>query len=182
MLGYLAAVRIGATIIAETDDDKSRNKAVLSRVPRGRSEHLARPRLREHLPVLHAATHLAARSAPTQSPGLGQPDRSVRHTARQRNRRRLAGPRDGDPDVDAIYRLTVGQECIFEQRPPLVLGRGTISPFNSQNTAFSAELFPLLYLPSTVTFRFTDILRGYVAQPVMWSAGYQLGFVGVSII
>ncbi len=39
----------------------------------------------------------------------------------------------------------------------------------------------MLYLPSTVTFRFTDILRGYVAQPVMWSAGYQLGFVGASV-
>jgi hypothetical protein len=39
----------------------------------------------------------------------------------------------------------------------------------------------LLYLPSTVTFRFTDILRGYVAQPVMWLAGYHLGFIGASV-
>src|SRR5262249_32966791 len=85
---------------------------------------------------------------------------------------------DGDPDVDAIYRLTRGEPCYFEARAPLVLELGTLSPFNSQNTAFRRELFPLLYLPGYVRFRFTDILRGLVAQPIMWDAGYRLGFVG----
>jgi hypothetical protein len=44
------------------------------------------------------------------------------------------------------------------------------------------ELFPLLYLPSHVTFRFTDILRGFVAQPLMWQAGYQLGFLPATVV
>lgn len=64
----------------------------------------------------------------------------------------------------------------FEPAAPIVLEVGTLSPFNSQNTLFRSELFPLLYLPSTVTFRFTDILRGIVAQPIMWQMGYRLGF------
>ena len=49
-------------------------------------------------------------------------------------------------------------------------------PFNTQNTLYCKELFPLLYLPSYVTFRYTDILRGLVSQPIMQIAGYKLGF------
>ena len=57
------------------------------------------------------------------------------------------------------------------------MAKGTWCPFNSQNTLFlEPSLFPLLYLPAFVTFRFTDILRGYVAQPVLQAAGYSLGF------
>ena len=89
---------------------------------------------------------------------------------------------DGDPDVDAIYRLTDNTPCYFKEREPIVLGEGTLSPFNSQNTWFCKELFPLLYLPAFVTFRFTDILRGLVAQPIMWSAGYLLGFTQATVV
>ncbi|KAF5051009.1 STELLO glycosyltransferase [anaerobic digester metagenome] len=92
------------------------------------------------------------------------------------------GLADGDPDVDAIYRLTDNTPCFFRSAPPVVLGRGTISPFNSQNTMVRRELFPLLYLPAFVTFRFTDILRGLVAQPIMWAKGYTLGFTEATVV
>ncbi|MGB5983767.1 MAG: STELLO glycosyltransferase family protein, partial [Desulfobacterales bacterium] len=91
------------------------------------------------------------------------------------------GLADGDPDVDAIYRLTVGTACRFKPAEPVVLPPGTHSPFNSQNTLFRKALFPLLYLPALVTFRFTDILRGWVAQPIMWRAGFQLGFTRATV-
>jgi hypothetical protein len=42
-------------------------------------------------------------------------------------------------------------------------------------------LFPLLYLPAFVTFRFTDILRGYIAQPILQAAGYRLGFTEATV-
>jgi hypothetical protein len=92
------------------------------------------------------------------------------------------GLADGDPDVDAIYRLTDNEPCYCKERDPLVLGRGTWCPFNSQNTLFVRELFPLLYLPAHVTFRFTDILRGLVAQPILWGAGYLLGFTLATVV
>jgi len=91
------------------------------------------------------------------------------------------GLANGDPDVDAIYRLTDNSDCIFVERDPLVLDDGTWSPFNSQNTLFRRELFPLLYLPVTVSFRFTDILRSFVAQPIMWAGGYRLGFTSPTV-
>lgn len=92
------------------------------------------------------------------------------------------GLADEDPDVDAIYRLTSDQPCIFAERLPVALSPGTICPFNTQNTLITKELFPLLYLPTYVTFRFTDILRGLIAQPIMWLYGYQLGFTNATVI
>ncbi len=89
---------------------------------------------------------------------------------------------DDDPDVDAIYRLTSDQPCFFDERQPIVLSEGVVCPFNSQNTATRKELFPLLYLPAHVTFRFTDILRGLVAQPIMWLYGYTLGFTQATVV
>jgi hypothetical protein len=84
---------------------------------------------------------------------------------------------NGDPDVDAIYRLIINKKINFNKNPPLVLGNGLLCPFNSQNTAFTKIVFPLLYIPSTVSFRFTDILRGWIAQPIMWKYGLKLGFL-----
>lgn len=89
---------------------------------------------------------------------------------------------DEDPDVDAIYRLTNNKPIFFNKRTPLKLAFGTICPFNSQNTFFRKETYPLLYLPVHVNFRFTDILRGLVAQPILWAAGFSLGFGEATVI
>lgn len=92
------------------------------------------------------------------------------------------GLADLDPDVDAIYRLTSNKPVTFEKGPPIVLGEGSWCPFNSQNTLCTRpELFSLLYLPAFVTFRFTDILRGYVAQPILQAAGFRLGFTEATV-
>jgi hypothetical protein len=92
------------------------------------------------------------------------------------------GLADEDPDVDALYRLTIDLPCYFRERDPIVLSKGTICPFNTQNTFIRKELFALMYLPTTVTFRFTDILRGLVAQPIMWLYDYQLGFTSATVV
>lgn len=90
---------------------------------------------------------------------------------------------DGEPDVDAIYRLIDNEKCSFnESIPPIVLNNNCYCPFNTQNTAIRKELFPLMYIPATVTFRFCDILRGLVAQPIMQIAGYKLGFTTSTVI
>lgn len=86
-----------------------------------------------------------------------------------------------DPDVDAIYRLTSDQTVMFEDNGSYVIGEGTVTPFNSQNTAFVKDIFVLLYLPAFVTFRFTDILRGLIAQPILWLYGLNLGFTSATV-
>lgn len=84
---------------------------------------------------------------------------------------------DGDADVDAIYRLTNGKEIEFVKNKMVVLDRGVVSAFNTQNTAWFKTAYDLMYLPHTVSFRYTDILRSFVAQYGIWARNGQVGFV-----
>jgi hypothetical protein len=94
---------------------------------------------------------------------------------------------DGDPDVDAIARLTSsdgGEGFRFDAtRMRVVLDRGTLCPINSQNTWWiDRPSFDLLFLPGTATFRVCDILRGYVAQQALWARGARAGFVHATAV
>lgn len=77
----------------------------------------------------------------------------------------VQGLANGDPDVDAIYRLTSGrfEGITFTDQQTLVMAAGQYIPLNSQTTWWKSELFRLMYLPASCTFRVTDILRGYIA-------------------
>lgn len=88
---------------------------------------------------------------------------------------------DADPDVDAIWRLTLNKDITFRRNKPVGIAAGHYCPFNSQNTFWKREVFPLLYLPTTVRFRFTDILRGYIAQRLMRENALYLGFMAASV-
>lgn len=88
----------------------------------------------------------------------------------------VQGLADGDPDVDAIFRLTRDLPVTFEDGPPVRLQEGCWCPFNSQNTTFFRSAFPLLYLPSYCSFRMTDIWRSFVAQRCLWAMGSTLAF------
>ncbi|CAH1779113.1 unnamed protein product [Owenia fusiformis] len=90
------------------------------------------------------------------------------------------GAVDGDPDVDAIFRLTCKSNIkslnitYDHYMPPLLYPKGTFVPWNSQNTLFRYNAFWGLLLPTTVTFRVTDIWRGYSTQTLLWLIG---GFI-----
>ena len=84
------------------------------------------------------------------------------------------GLADENPDVDAVYRLAYPLPLNFNKGMNLALGNGAWSPFNSQNTYWYKEAFPLLYLPAYCSFRMTDIWRSYVAQRISWANGWSI--------
>jgi len=86
------------------------------------------------------------------------------------------GLADENPDVDAVYRLVLPLPQNFRQDRSLTLSSGSWCPFNSQNTTFWPEAFPLLYLPAYCSFRMTDIWRSFVAQRILWTCGWSLLF------
>lgn len=86
------------------------------------------------------------------------------------------GLADQNPDVDAVYRMTMKLPLDFDKRGPLVLGAGSWCPFNSQNTTWFKEAFLLMYLPSHCSFRMTDIWRSFVAQRIAWTCGWNILF------
>ncbi len=76
---------------------------------------------------------------------------------------------DGNPDVDAVYRLLHNPtDFWFKPNNPVALYRSWC-PFNSQNTTWFKRAFPLMYLPTHCTFRMTDIWRSLVAQRICWA-------------
>ena len=89
---------------------------------------------------------------------------------------------NGDPDMDAIFRLTrkradVDLDVRFDPTAPsAVVPAGVFSPFNSQNTLFHLGAFWGLLLPTSTTMRVCDIWRGYWAQRLLWDIGGRLGF------
>ena len=86
------------------------------------------------------------------------------------------GLADNNPDVDAFYRLTLPLPIKFKQHENIALGVNTWCPFNSQNTTWFKEAFPLLYLPSYCNFRMTDIWRSFVAQRIAWTYHWNILF------
>jgi hypothetical protein len=92
------------------------------------------------------------------------------------------GLADGDPDMDAIFRLTrkpVSRriDFSFEAAPPVALPFGSFGPYNAQNTVFTRAGLWATVLPQTVEFRVCDIWRAYFTQRLLWGTGAQLAFV-----
>jgi hypothetical protein len=183
LLGYLAAIDRGADVILDTDDDNLPKPDWSIPEFAGAFSQTGPDRGFVNIYTGFTQQHIWPRGFPLNrvcDPSARLLSDSLSSAPVQVGI--WQGLADGDPDVDAVYRMTVNAPCNFDDRPPIVLNVGTVSPFNSQNTAFTRSVFPLLYLPAFVSFRSTDIIRGLVAQPILWSAGYVLGFTRATVV
>lgn len=183
MLGYLEAKACGAEYIIDTDDDNI--PYANWDFPSFEGNFLSSAANLGFVNMYKSFTsaHIWPRGFPLNL--IQNPEAQLHTKNLQTSNLKIGvwqGLADEDPDVDAIYRLTSNQPCFFDKAQPIVLQAGTICPFNSQNTMFRKELFPLLYLPAFVSFRFTDILRGLIAQPIMNLYDYHLGFTQATVI
>ena len=92
------------------------------------------------------------------------------------------GLANGEPDVDAILRLTlrrhrdVGKVMFDAVAPRIVIPSGTFVPFNSRNTVFARDALWALILPVTPSDSVCDIYRSYWAQALLWLVDGHLGF------
>ena len=178
-IGYLMAIRSGAEQIIETDDD---NNPLLSFWAK-KSMQLE-SRFIEDSGWINAYSYFTDRVIwPRGFPLEYIQSKKLKKAAKTT---KVACPiqqglANGDPDVDAIYRLTGDLPFSFENSEPLILGVSCWSPFNSQNTIWWRQVFPLMYLPSYCSFRMTDIWRSFVAQACMWLNGWHLAFSGPTV-
>lgn len=174
-LGYLIAIREGASIIVETDDDN---------IPR---EEFWNERQRQvSVPALEEAgwVNVYRYFSEANIWPRGLPLERVREAVPEFESLQVKdadcpiqqGLADENPDVDAIYRLVEELPQSFRRDRRVALGKGSWSPFNSQNTTWWADSFPLLYLPAYCSFRMTDIWRSFVAQRIAWEQGWEVLF------
>jgi len=174
-LAYLLAFRSGATRIYETDDD---NAPLDNWSPRSVSLEAVRIHRPGWINVYRCFTGaiIWPRGLPLRH-ALDAADRATGPSVRVESpiQQELANVA---PDVDAAWRLTHGNEPFHfdANRPSVHLAAGAWCPFNSQATWWFPPAFPLMYLPSTCTFRMTDIWRSFVAQRCLWALGHGLTF------
>ena len=75
-----------------------------------------------------------------------------------------------NPDVDAIFRLINNKINVkFKDNLKVGISNNSITAFNSQNTTWFKEVFPLLYLPSNCSMRATDIWRSIITQVILFN-------------
>jgi len=178
-VGYLVAIKNGASVIIETDDDnfpvdgfwspRTLRKSASSVRTAGwcnvyslYTDVLIWPR---GLPLKHVRTPVTL-----SPPGAELHDYPIQQ-----------GLADRNPDVDAIYRLVLPLPIDFEKDVEVALDPGVWCPFNSQNTTWWKPAFPLLYLPFHCSFRMTDIWRSFVAQRIAWENGWRVLFHGATV-
>jgi hypothetical protein len=84
----------------------------------------------------------------------------------------------GDPDIDAMERIT-NRPTVYQVsevlRSGLVVDNRCFTPFNSQNTAYVAELAPLMMVLVGVG-RYDDIWASYIAERVMMDTDYHVHY------
>jgi len=174
-VGYLLAMQRGAPIILETDDDT----VAYDRFWQARERtHAVRGIAGQGWVNVYryfSSANIWPRGLPldeahTSVPAYGSlPFEEIVCPIQQ-------GLVDDDPDVDAVYRMLLELPFRFDPGPSIALTTGTWCPFNSQNTAWWPEAFPLLYLPAYCSFRMTDIWRSFVAQRLAWVNGWGVLF------
>ena len=92
---------------------------------------------------------------------------------------------DHQPDMDAIYRITMPVPFSFQrsnETKPLLVPKGVFTPYNAQATLHLQPSFWALMLPTTVHGRVSDIWRSYFAQRLFWDLGLQVGFLARPIV
>lgn len=181
-VGYLHAMREGAQVIAETDDDNLPYRSFLRDVDQVVSGRRIAEEGCQNVYTCFTKAPIWPRGFPLEliTPSLrARPSLGPLADFDCPVQQFLA---DGDPDVDAVYRLTTDREVVFDaDANAVVLGPGTFCPFNSQNTIWWPDAFPLLYLPNFVSFRMTDIWRSFVAQVCLYAMRKHLVFRAATV-
>ena len=185
-IGYLYALRNGASMIIDTDDDNFPYPEKWLELYESKSENLFL-KDEKNLTYKNVYTYFSESKQPFWPRGFPLSKISLEKAVIKPDELLPAKDNDliglwqcmvdGDPDIDAIHRLIFKESPTFLSNPPILYGKKNLCSFNSQNTLWmQRSIFPLLYLPATVSFRFTDILRSYVAQLILNRSKIYFGF------
>jgi hypothetical protein len=174
-VGYLVAMERGAETIVETDDDTDAYGAFWEPQESIETAAVIRPPGWVNVYAYFSDARIWPRGLPLDAARVAPPAREslITETVWCPIQQGLV---DGDPDVDAIYRLVLDLPFQFGPGASVALGPGAWCPFNSQNTSWWPEAYPLMYLPAYCSFRMTDIWRSFVAQRIAWENGWSVLF------
>ena len=186
LVGYLFAIDNGAKFIYETDDDNSPSDGLFGfRYEKfiGVEANAENFSLFINPYSYFGQPSVWPRGYPLEKIADGNTNKNMYRIYEDSNKVPLIqqGLVNGDPDVDAVYRLTRVKnklEIEFDgNSPPLVLNTKQYAPINSQNTFYHYDAFFALVFPLNATFRECDILRGYVSIRLLQEIDGRVAFV-----
>ena len=198
-VGYLYAIMHGADVIWDFDDDNllkfwipgaapSNAPSIDSSIPQEEIIDILEPTGHDW-PTYNPYPVLGAPTLPSWPRGLPPDDvketkcsnTSIKSTKLYSNKIAvLQSLADYQPDVDAIFRITMPIPMWFDRKQetrPLIVPDGVFTPYNAQATLHFKAGFWGLYLPISVTGRVSDIWRSYIAKRLFWDAGLKMGFL-----
>lgn len=96
----------------------------------------------------------------------------------------ICGLIDNDPDVDSIFRLVFSnQNIVWNKNKSVLIDNHNIAIFNTQNTFWTdKKLFPCLFIPTTVSFRYCDILRSIITHYILKITEKYLEIISPNVI
>ncbi|XP_046863906.1 probable glycosyltransferase STELLO1 [Xenia sp. Carnegie-2017] len=183
-IGYLYAIEHGAKIIYETDDDNYPYDGKIGFSLDGEKQFLVYATDKKVVnPYEHfGQSSIWPRGYPLEN--IGDPPQHTFVKCDKIQPLIQQGVVNGDPDVDAVFRLTrkdvgVRLDVEFDSKaPPVLIPPGSYSPYNCQNTIFLYDAFWGLVLPPSQTLRVTDIWRSFYNKRLLEEIDGYLGFFG----
>jgi hypothetical protein len=182
MFGYLYAYKNGYATIYDTDDDNVFKGGLVSPSISSASYVITSAGF-NNVYNLFTDKHIWPRGIPPGHPSINE--YPIIAQKESMPCAVIQGLVDNDPDVDAYYRINISDKPFtFEKmHEPVALGRYAVCPFNTQNTFWlDRNEWYHMYLPITVTFRYTDILRGVISLYQLWKNNKTLLFTGATAV
>ena len=179
-IGYLVSFNNDSEIIIETDDDNYPKKNFFKylRLEHNVKETEGKDWVNVYSKFIKTKNSIWPRGLP-----LDKIEKRVSFKKKRVKKKFFVkqGVCEGNPDVDAIYRIiNKNIDIKFRNNFKFSLGKA-FSPLNSQNTIWSKEVFPLLYLPVTCSMRATDIWRGIIALNIIQKNNLSVLFFGTTM-
>ena len=205
-VGYLYAIMHGASVIWDFDDDNLLKFWVAGAAPEGTlsidaaipgdqsAEILIREPHKHNFPTYNPYPVLGAPTLPSWPRGLppshiklpeSYDTQTKTYKVKHESVAVLQSLADHQPDLDAIYRITMPVPFSFKrsnETKPLIVPKGVLTPYNSQATLHFEASFWALLLPITVNRQVSDVWRSYIAQRLFWDVGLQVGFLARPLV
>lgn len=166
-IGYLYAITNGYELIAESDDDTipEDNWGNLEHYQNTLKGTIVEPKF-PNIYNLYSDEHIWPRGFPLENVNKQE---KIKLDDSYVDIGIWQGLVNGDPDVDSIFRMTSNafrKDFCFDGNDTCYrISPNVLTPGNTQNTIWcNKECFKYMYVPSTVTFRYCDILRSYVTH------------------
>ena len=171
-LGYLYAIKKGYTVIYETDDDN---------IPYDNFDNILQYQQQEKMQLIAEKNnkwinifknftnnaHIWPRGYPL-SLLKTEPNYTIEETDKKPSI--INGLVENDPDVDALFRIICNHQdsITWETNKQVIISNKNVCVFNTQNTFWlNSDLFISMLIPSSVSFRYCDILRGIICNIIL---------------